>query len=610
MPESADTFTHIDALPFAWATSVRTSWELWGRGRWSRKCKQEGSTRCGSEPDLCTHLRVCDQCLLMEDRGQVRDAGRLFCSHCWQHQEASSPKQVAQCSSSVQTTPCVPGAAEAVDEVGLWPWDLIAVDVIEWLVGDSHAFLADTFGRRWCHKQWPSTRVEFSVEENLELLKDFNPAPGRDLHCQVMREYGFARVPITDTEWVPEYGLKFWSAIMSRSLPGVSEDIDDEERISSFVKGHRLANADDLRQNGEGYTFILNQMHGANPNVRGLHHALWAAFGLSGGINSYITPGFKQGKAPHVDDHDVFIVQQSGEKRWTLLAADLRTPIHELLLTPGDVLYIPQGLPHYACSASADPSLHLAVSVTRSSVTIAGLLAAWLELRGEGRVTRDAAQRIESRRKLISLVSDPWSALAQLLPLHFWRPLLRALDAHDLPCPAMMDDVAAELVNAAGATSTFLRGSSSADIRSQGEELDQLLAAPSADMKKQLLASFWSYREHLFEEHYNIHLPLVIPNINAENIWVESGRFRRLPDTAAFITADGWLLVNGYRMHVLPLELGPPLRYCLGMHTGAVARSFAFQDIPGGSPQIIQQALRLLLRFRALLRMSVSVAAP
>ncbi|MGI2167540.1 JmjC domain-containing protein [Shewanella oncorhynchi] len=74
---------------------------------------------------------------------------------------------------------------------------------------------------------------------------------------------------------------------------------------------------------------------------------------------SFATPS--GGVGPHVDNYDVFIIQGEGERRWTVgdntpqqrrggnpnspLVEDL-TPIIDVVLEKGDMLYIPPGFPH------------------------------------------------------------------------------------------------------------------------------------------------------------------------------------------------------------------------------------------------------------------------
>jgi 50S ribosomal protein L16 3-hydroxylase len=74
---------------------------------------------------------------------------------------------------------------------------------------------------------------------------------------------------------------------------------------------------------------------------------------------SWASPG--GGVGPHVDDYDVFLLQGSGRRRWQIAAPgpvvldpdeDLRIvrdfrPTAEWVLAPGDMLYLPPGVPHW-----------------------------------------------------------------------------------------------------------------------------------------------------------------------------------------------------------------------------------------------------------------------
>lgn len=100
------------------------------------------------------------------------------------------------------------------------------------------------------------------------------------------------------------------------------------------------------------------------------------------GANVYLTPGNSQGFAPHWDDIDAFILQIEGKKLWRVYPptepyprfsskdfteADLEAaPIFEVLLCPGDVLYMPKGFIHQAMApVGEDHSLHLTLSTNQ-----------------------------------------------------------------------------------------------------------------------------------------------------------------------------------------------------------------------------------------------------
>jgi 50S ribosomal protein L16 3-hydroxylase len=74
---------------------------------------------------------------------------------------------------------------------------------------------------------------------------------------------------------------------------------------------------------------------------------------------SWAAPG--GGVGPHVDDYDVFLLQGPGRRRWQIAETtnhtldpdeDLRIlkdfrPTHDWTLEPGDMLYLPPGVPHW-----------------------------------------------------------------------------------------------------------------------------------------------------------------------------------------------------------------------------------------------------------------------
>jgi lysine-specific demethylase/histidyl-hydroxylase NO66 len=117
------------------------------------------------------------------------------------------------------------------------------------------------------------------------------------------------------------------------------------------------------------------------------------------GSNSYLTPLNSQGFAPHYDDVDVFILQLEGFKRWrvyppinkkeTLPRASSRDYTEkeieemgeeeiDMVLGPGDVLYLPRGWIHQAETVARpghlpkvtgvkdDHSLHLTLSAMQN----------------------------------------------------------------------------------------------------------------------------------------------------------------------------------------------------------------------------------------------------
>lgn len=139
----------------------------------------------------------------------------------------------------------------------------------------------------------------------------------------------------------------------------------------------------------KGGSVVLNHLDRSWPPLAPLVAELGRAFCAQVGVNAYLTARGTQTFPLHLDDQDNFILQVEGEKTWRIherthrpvhrgrLAydADLVYPsfwgprpsetpqIAELRLRPGDLLYIPRGLPHCAVAGHAT-SLHLTVSIT------------------------------------------------------------------------------------------------------------------------------------------------------------------------------------------------------------------------------------------------------
>lgn len=151
-----------------------------------------------------------------------------------------------------------------------------------------------------------------------------------------------------------------------------------------------------LRRFSSGATIVLQGMHRYwRPLARFCRH-LELALGHPVQANAYVTPPGSQGLRPHEDEHDVFVLQSHGTKRWLVYErGDLppsRPPVVEAGLAPGDSLYIPRAFPHAAVTEE-EASVH---------VTIGILAVTWRS------VLREAVSLAER---------DP--ALAEPLPLRF-----------------------------------------------------------------------------------------------------------------------------------------------------------------------------------------------
>ena len=158
------------------------------------------------------------------------------------------------------------------------------------------------------------------------------------------------------------------------------------------------------------------------PRLAAVLAAVEGEVGSVVGANAYLTPAGAQGFAPHWDDIDAFVLQVDGRKRWRLYgarSADEVLPRHssadldpaslgpllaDIVLEPGDVLYMPRGTVHQAETPQGDgegdegavilagPSLHLTISICQQS-TWADLLAVALPAALEAAAADDAELR-------------------------------------------------------------------------------------------------------------------------------------------------------------------------------------------------------------------------
>jgi len=93
------------------------------------------------------------------------------------------------------------------------------------------------------------------------------------------------------------------------------------------------------------------------------------------GAEVFLTPENAQGFSAHYDYVDVFILQLEGKKLWkiwdiykpfplegmaNIYSTEKPDPIYEVVLNPGDFLYLPRGYVHEACTLD-EYSLHLSV---------------------------------------------------------------------------------------------------------------------------------------------------------------------------------------------------------------------------------------------------------
>lgn len=133
-----------------------------------------------------------------------------------------------------------------------------------------------------------------------------------------------------------------------------------------------------------GASLVANEVEGLTAELSETRTMLSRAFAAQVGANVYCSFKGVQAFNTHYDLHDVFAVQTEGEKVWRLYANRAETPVGfdeepeaararmqatrgpltaEIVMRPGDVLYLPRGWRHDALARDGE-SLHLTWSVT------------------------------------------------------------------------------------------------------------------------------------------------------------------------------------------------------------------------------------------------------
>ncbi|THD57627.1 cupin domain-containing protein [Phenylobacterium sp.] len=143
---------------------------------------------------------------------------------------------------------------------------------------------------------------------------------------------------------------------------------------------HDLDVAGLYEQLRDGATLILDAVNEFNPPLQQLCAGLAAEFCAFSQANLYACWGESQGFDVHWDDHDVFVVQVDGAKRWDLYGLTRPAPLRrereaaakptnapeEIVLEACDMLYLPRGYWHAAVGLG-EPSLHLTIGLSRKT---------------------------------------------------------------------------------------------------------------------------------------------------------------------------------------------------------------------------------------------------
>jgi hypothetical protein len=128
-----------------------------------------------------------------------------------------------------------------------------------------------------------------------------------------------------------------------------------------------------------GATLIIDNCQGIFPAVAHLSASLAGGFASHVAATLFVVLSIDAPLPLHSDDHDVFVCQVIGQKRWPIYVPSSQPGVSpsspsqawEGVVNAGDVLYVPRDWPHQPTAVSA-PSIHVTFDI--ASLTGADLL--------------------------------------------------------------------------------------------------------------------------------------------------------------------------------------------------------------------------------------------
>nr|WP_199045012.1 cupin domain-containing protein [Dyella sp. ASV24] len=215
--------------------------------------------------------------------------------------------------------------------------------------------------------------------------------------AQFLRDYWQKR-PLLIRQAFPDFvspiepdelaGLALEETALSRLI------IHDESRDRWKVKSGPLTEKDFASTPNKNWTLLVQDVDKWDADVAALleDFRFLPSWRLDDIMISYAEPG--GGVGPHVDQYDVFLLQGLGQRHWAIdtnpdAPKDFRPdvelkqlkvfePDHEWMLEPGDMLYLPPGIPHDG-TAFGGPCLTISVGMRApSQAELTGDLADYL----------------------------------------------------------------------------------------------------------------------------------------------------------------------------------------------------------------------------------------
>jgi hypothetical protein len=225
-------------------------------------------------------------------------------------------------------------------------------------VRESPAFAEELFAhpQQATALSWGTAALQFAVSKTVRDALSLDDVEGW-LDCSLL-QHPFFRV-ILDGKQLPPPLIA-----SPRTVGG--------QRVTGFIDGEKVRSVFT-----HGGTLMLCNMHEWHVPSRDVCIALTEALVAEAKATAFYSPAGCQGLGTHRDDAHVFVVQLSGEKRWSVfdVPSDLQsrrigsvdaTECGEekvVTLGPGDGLYLPPYAAHHARAVPSSSSLHLSFHV-------------------------------------------------------------------------------------------------------------------------------------------------------------------------------------------------------------------------------------------------------
>lgn len=221
------------------------------------------------------------------------------------------------------------------------------------------------------------------------------------------RDFGDLLSPATVDELIAERGVRAPFIRMAKAGDVLARGCYTGPAGFGAEMPDQADSAKVLAEFAAGATIVLQGLHRLWPPLINFVRSMVDDLGHPVQANAYVTPPGSRGFDPHYDVHDVFILQTSGQKHWTvhepvhqhplptqpwtghrdaITARIDDDPVIDTVLSAGDALYLPRGWVHSARSLETT-SIHLTIGVSALTYldvvrAVVDTLAADSEFRG------------------------------------------------------------------------------------------------------------------------------------------------------------------------------------------------------------------------------------